>query len=130
MAMSFMALPDQLGTSCESVVLEGQFKSYFHMSPSSFEKILCLLAPSLKIDAAKSMCRTGICPLTPPKIFQLALCRLGGGNYNQIQAATGISISFFFALLWKVLGVIIAEPSLCISLCTGWCTIEAMVEGF
>ena len=112
------------------LLLEGQFKRYFQMSPSSFEKILCWLAPSLKTDATKSMCRTGIRPLTPPGIFQLALCWLAGGNYNQIRAAAGISISYFFAMLWKVLGLIISHSSLQISFPTDQNAIRALVQGY
>jgi hypothetical protein len=100
------------------------------MSIVSFEKLLSMIAPKLKINATYSKNRTGIDPVTPENQLQLTLSWLGGGRYHDIRALAGTSKTYFFAVVNRVIDAICSTDALRLKFPTTGAEIYTARKGF
>jgi hypothetical protein len=91
---------------------ESQFDQYYRMSIRSFEKLLQLIAPQLKINARSSKNRTGIDSVSPENQLQMTLSFLGGGRFHEIRSLAGTSKAFFYTIIYRVMDAICSNDAL------------------
>jgi hypothetical protein len=85
---------------------ESQFRKYYRMSARSFEKLLSIVGPKIITDRYMSMKRTSIEPVSPANKLQLTLSWLSGGMHHHIRMLAGVSVSFFYRIIYEVIDAI------------------------
>lgn len=75
------------------------------MSFPSFDRLVCLLAPSLQVDAIQSRRRTGVDPILPVNKVQMCLW-LVGYSYHPVRMLSGVSTSAVYADVHAVMDAI------------------------
>ncbi|OWZ03946.1 hypothetical protein PHMEG_00024242 [Phytophthora megakarya] len=92
---------------------EGQFRQYYMMSFRSYEKLLRLLAPSLRVDESQSLRRTrGDEPLSPVNKLQMSISWLAGYSFHPVRALAGASKPAFYISNHQIMDAIQAHDEL------------------
>ena len=102
----------QWNSHAELLINEGQFERYYRMSPQSIEKLLALLGPRLEIDQVKSRNRTGTDPITPKMQITVMISYMAGYSYLPSMKVIGISKSAFFAIIYRLIHVLLTTDFL------------------
>ena len=77
------------------------------MSAASLEKLLCAVAPFVTLpDKLQSQRRTGVQPISIQCMLQMTLRWVAGGSYIDIRIVAGVSVSFFYSTVHKIITAI------------------------
>eukprot|EP00644_Phytophthora_capsici_P000423 jgi/Phyca11/100084/e_gw1.4.749.1 len=89
------------------LLLEGEFKQYYRMSFSGFERLLSYIGGDLLVDPLQSARRAcGEPPVSPAGMLQTCISWLAGGSYHHIRVITGTSRAGFYRIIHAVLRAI------------------------
>jgi len=105
-----------------------EFKRHIRMSPSSFNKLVDLLRPSLLVDKNMAELRGG--PICPEICVYACLRFLAGGSYTDIKFFTGMSTPSLYRIVWKCIHAIIKCVALDITFPSSTEEVKAAAEGF
>jgi hypothetical protein len=105
-----------------------EFKRHIRVSPSSFNKLVDLLRPSLLVDKNTAELRGG--PICPEICVYACLRFLAGGSYTDIKFFTGMSTPSLYRIVWKCIHAIIICVALEIIFPSSTDEVKAAAEGF
>ena len=97
---------------CSRLIVEREFYTTLRMSPSSYEKIVCMLAPRITVDDHFSILRTGMPAMCPHNQLQLTIAYLTGGMMVHLRRLVGTSRKNFYVIVYRVLNAIINHEKL------------------
>jgi hypothetical protein len=91
----------------ERLLIESEFKKYYRMSYASFEALLRIVGPNLKVDYYQSLRRSsGVPPICPAGMLQCTVSWLGGGSHHHIRIISGVSRATFYRIVYRVMNAI------------------------
>lgn len=99
----------------QSLVHENLFHVKYRMSLDSFNKLLDLLTPALRLKEQFAIV-SGFEPICCEVMLHCAIRYLAGGSYHDIRATAHISKPSFFRLLWHTIDAITSCPALAVEL--------------
>jgi DDE superfamily endonuclease len=91
---------------CDILVAEGTFKRHYRMKLSSFNKLLALLLPFIKVDELQSIRSTGRGPIIPEIALHCGIRYLAGSSYLDVHDRAELSVPSFYRIIWKVFAAI------------------------
>ncbi|POM78399.1 Hypothetical protein PHPALM_4072 [Phytophthora palmivora] len=96
----------------QTLLLGGQFKNFYRMEVSSFERLLSYIRPALLRDESQSTRRAGAKPISPENMLQMTISWLAGSNYQTTRCLGGTSVSAIYEAMHCVIDAICACPEL------------------
>jgi hypothetical protein len=94
-------------------VREKEFKKFYRMNLSSFNELLGLLRPHIKVNFKQSSnASNGRHPIIHEIILHCTLRYLAGGSYHDIRTTAGLSKSSFYHCIYHGIDAIDNCPQL------------------
>ena len=119
----------QWNVHIELLLLEGEFDRTFRMRPSSLEKLLQKIAPSLSKQTSVHG-TFGVEFLKPETSVMMSLRWLAGGSYSDIRLVAGCSVATFYRHIWEVMHALIKNMSYLLRWPATRFDFQQLVEGF